>query len=175
MSGGTISGNTAGSGGGVYNRYGTIFTMSDGTISGNTSTSSGGGVFGYARTTFTMSGGTISGNTATGGGGGGCITNNSPFTMNDGIISGNTAAGNGGGVYISESEFFKNGGVIYGKDGSANQNSAGNSGRGHAVYVVNSDRSRQYRYRNTTAGEQVTINASTDTGLSANGVAPFGE
>jgi hypothetical protein len=68
MSGGTISGNTANSSGGVYVWVGT-FTMSGGAVSGNTATSYslsasyGGGVY-VGGGTFTMSGGEISGNTA---------------------------------------------------------------------------------------------------------------
>jgi TolB-like protein len=59
MNGGTISGNYAQYGGGVYN-YGT-FTMRGGTITGNTASENGGGVYIREGRTFTKTGGTITG------------------------------------------------------------------------------------------------------------------
>ena len=66
MTGGTIIGNSAYQGGGVSVSNGT-FTMNGGTITGN-SAYQGGGVSVYGGT-FTMTGGTITGNTAFEGGG----------------------------------------------------------------------------------------------------------
>lgn len=67
MSGGTISGNTAantkGYGGGVYLGSGT-FTMTGGTITNNTA-NYGGGIYGNACKLLEMSGGSVTGNTAT--------------------------------------------------------------------------------------------------------------
>ncbi|MDR1089319.1 MAG: InlB B-repeat-containing protein [Coriobacteriales bacterium] len=104
------------------------FTMTSGTIKNNRSVSPGGGVYVGYRMAFTMSGGTISGNTADeykspwgggqGGGGGvycnaGSSTVYGSFTMEDGTISGNTATGTtygyGGGVYTSGPFVMKNG------------------------------------------------------------------
>jgi hypothetical protein len=101
MSGGEISGNTAGSGGGVYSSG--SFTMSGGKISGNTATATstsygGGGVYSFGS--FTMSGGEISGNTSSSSGGGVYVDPSGSFTMTGGEISGNAAAGSGGGVYV---------------------------------------------------------------------------
>jgi hypothetical protein len=69
MNVGTISGNTAGDGGGVYVAGGT-FTMSGGAVSSNQSTSNyGGGVY-VASGAFNMSGNAaVTGNQATTGGG----------------------------------------------------------------------------------------------------------
>ena len=68
MTGGTISANTADvESGGVYNGY--RFIMNDGIISGN-SAQYGGGVYCRYNTDFTMTGGSITGNTATNLGGG---------------------------------------------------------------------------------------------------------
>jgi len=109
----TITGNKGR--GGVKN-WG-IFTMSGGTISGNTSIEEGGGV--YNRGTFTMSGGTISGNTSNGdmyrsiGGG---VYNDKTFTMSGGTISGNTATLGDSGVYNSDT-FIMSGGMINGNKG----------------------------------------------------------
>jgi hypothetical protein len=63
-SGGTVSGNTAGTdGGGVcVNNVAATFTMIGGTISENTA-SSGGGVYVYNTGTFTKTGGTVYGDT----------------------------------------------------------------------------------------------------------------
>ena len=97
------------SGSGVHVDGGT-FTMSGGTISGNTVSLSGGGVY-VQSGTFTMSGGTISGNTATSYYGGGVFVSNGTFTMSGGEISGNTANRDGGGVYVSSDSgtFIMNG------------------------------------------------------------------
>jgi hypothetical protein len=102
------------------------------TATGIGSNSNGGGVCttGPAGSTFTMSGGTISGNTATAGqyGTGGGVNvdgrNGSTFTMQGGTISGNTVTGRfgatGGGVTVGGDGgvFIMEGGTIYGKAGS---------------------------------------------------------
>jgi len=104
MSGGSISGNTS-YGGGVYVSSGT-FTMDGGTISGNTA-SSGGGVF-ISSGTFTMSGGSISGNSYCG-----VYVNSGTFTMSGGSISGNSYCG----VYVGYGTFTMLGGSISGNSG----------------------------------------------------------
>ena len=103
-------------------RAGGVFTMTGGTISGNSSTyASGVDVNG----TFTMTGGTISNNTTTEAGGGVYVYDGT-FTMSGGSITGNTASrdvGNapaaatrdGGGVYIyGDGTFTMTGGTISG-------------------------------------------------------------
>jgi hypothetical protein len=103
MSGGTISGNTTPSGGGAYVNSGG-FTMTGGTVSGNKTGDRGGGVFVDVGGSFAMYDGTISGNTvpfnAYDHGGGGVIVFGT-FAMYDGTISGNTSYYPGGGVYVS--------------------------------------------------------------------------
>ena len=134
MYGGTITGNTASHGGGVYvDGTGSTFTMNGGTISGNEATGSSGtsgGVYVSNNGTFTMNGGTISGNTAGSTDGGVGVyrgTGPAKFEMNGGEITGNTAATNGGvGVYGRDSAFIMNGGTI-------SDNTATNNGGG--VYV----------------------------------------
>jgi hypothetical protein len=144
MNGGTISGNTNGSG--VYMENGT-FTMNGGTISGNTV-----GVQVLYSGNFTMNGGTISGNTSTSGGGvymGGSGT----FTMS-------------GGVYVVSNEFrggtfAKTGGTITGfasdqAKGNAVKEANGNARnfRGHAVYAPGP------KIREGTAGPEDTLSWS---------------
>jgi hypothetical protein len=106
---GAISGN--GGGGGVSVGSGS-FTMSGGTISGNSGY--GGGVS-VDSGSFTLSGGTISGNYKNGGGGGVQVINGS-FTMSDGEISGNSSGGGnyGGGVSVTNGSFTMSGGKISG-------------------------------------------------------------
>ncbi|GHV77272.1 hypothetical protein AGMMS49942_20930 [Spirochaetia bacterium] len=114
------------------------------TLTGGTSDSSGGGVH-VSGVTFTMTGGTISGNTATDSSGGGVAVDNSgTFIMSGGTISGNTATNTGGGVFVNTGAagFTKTGGTIYGNSGGATANTAtnGNSGHnGHAVFWWKSD------------------------------------
>ena len=135
MSGGTISGNTACYGGGVYNKG--TFELSGGTISGN-SAAQGGGVYSYGSgTTFTMSGGVIGGtkensvNTAEYYGGGVSNQSDSTFTMSGGLIAGNkvTASniGAGGGVF-NNATFTMSGGKIGGSE--AGKNTSANLGGG---------------------------------------------
>ncbi|MDR1220564.1 MAG: hypothetical protein LBK73_13275 [Treponema sp.] len=118
MSGGTISGNSTSYGGGVIVENG-AFTMSGGIISENSASPDGGGVYVKSNSTFMMSGGTISGNSASYGGGV-YVNSDSTFTMSGGTISGNSASPDGGGVYVlgSNSSFTMSGGTISGNSAS---------------------------------------------------------
>jgi hypothetical protein len=103
MDGGTVSGNTATLCGGVYVQTSGIFNMNGGTIGpGNSSSGGGGGGVYVANTSvFTMTRGTITGNTGTSGGGV-YVATAGTFTMTGGAIGpGNTASlGQGGGVFV---------------------------------------------------------------------------
>jgi len=138
MKGGTISGNRARSGGGVYVNSGT-FTMQGGTISGNTASASGGGVYigigpgawysGYDNPgTFILQSGNISGNAASDRGGG-VFNEGRSFTMEGGTVSNNTSSYGGGvcnhGDSSIKSTFTMQGGTISGNTASATK--AGNS------------------------------------------------
>jgi hypothetical protein len=112
---GTITGNTSSSsysGGGGVLVNGT-FIMSGGVISSNTVNRWGGGV--YVDGTFTMTGGEISGNISSYSGGG--VDVRGTFTISGGKISGNTASG-GGGVSVTSGTFTMNGGEISGNTAS---------------------------------------------------------
>ena len=118
MYGGSITGNTADHGGGVYVGGGQ-FTMYGGEISGNTATVRGGGVS-VSGGEFNMRGGTIGGaaadkaNKTKNGGGGVHVSNSGEFTMSGSAsITGNTAD-NGGGVYMIGDQFTMYGGEISG-------------------------------------------------------------
>ena len=119
MDGGTISGCTAGEGGGLYAENSTI-TIKDGTISG-CEAGAGGGLY-VDGSTVTISGGTISGcEAAINEGGGLYATNQSTITISGGTISGCKAPssdkGNGSGLYANNSTVTISGGTISGCDG----------------------------------------------------------
>ena len=102
------------SGSGVNVKVKGTFTMYGGSISGNTA-DQGGGV--YNSGTFNMNGGTISENTSnvTGStlyGGGGVYNAYGTFNMNDGIISKNSVRDCGGGVANYHGTFHMSGGEI---------------------------------------------------------------
>jgi hypothetical protein len=99
----TISSNTAGDVGGIYNAvadntYCGTATLTNCTFTGNSSNSSA-GALGNAEgaTTMTLDNCTITGNTAGTNGGG--IWNGGTLTITGGNITGNTATDNGGGIY----------------------------------------------------------------------------
>lgn len=117
MTGGSITGNSAKNGGGVYMTGRTDFNFSGGEISDNIAfNGDGGGVCVAAvsaiphpeSTTFKMTGGSIRGNSAKNGGG--IYVNSDGVSLQAGVIENNTAlptnssswSGHGGGVYISE-------------------------------------------------------------------------
>lgn len=101
MSGGTISGCSAGAGGGLYATYSSKITINKGTIS-ECSASEGGGLY-VDGSTLTIEGGTISGCTASGAGmGGGLCAYNSIITIGGGTIKNNKAI-YGGGVALNNS------------------------------------------------------------------------
>jgi len=116
MTGGTISGNTAPSGSGVYVYYYGTFNMSGGTISNNISTENsftrgGGGVFVYGYGTFNMSGtAVIRDNKAIRGGGVFLfLYGDTTFNMTGGTISGNTSTEYGCGIGSGYNSSAKNG------------------------------------------------------------------
>ena len=103
MTGGSIAGNTAESGGGVYVDEGGTFTMEDGSINNNQVTSGGGGGVMVNKGSFTLSGGSITGNTTnsdTFGYGGGVCLYGTFYLSGDSIIQNNTKAGATDNLYL---------------------------------------------------------------------------
>ena len=103
MTGGSIAGNTAESGGGVYVDEGGTFTMEDGSINNNQVTSGGGGGVMVNKGSFTLSGGSITGNStsdATYGYGGGVCLYGTFNLSGDAIIQNNTKAGATDNLYL---------------------------------------------------------------------------
>ena len=109
MLGGIITGNSISnaSGGGVGVINNATFSMKDGTISGN-SAFSGGAVLVYTNSaSFTMSGGTIRDNFASNYGGGIYVHSDAAITMSGGEISNNSALlYNGGGIALHSNSVF---------------------------------------------------------------------
>ena len=103
MTGGSIAGNTAAAGGGVYVDEGGTFTMAGGSINNNKATSGGGGGVMVNLGTFTLSGGSITGNATNdetyGSGGGGCLYGTF-YLSGDSIIQNNTKAGSTDNLYL---------------------------------------------------------------------------
>ena len=82
--------------------------MNGGEINGNTTTGDGGVVYVNSDASFTMTGGTLSGNTAASGGA--IYVNSGKAYIKGGKITGNTATSNGGGIYFNSNtnkQYFK--------------------------------------------------------------------
>ena len=129
---GSITGNEAEYGGGVYLANGS-FILADnrndtGSISENNASGSGGGIYIAGDGDFTMNGGTVMRNSSTGNNGGGIFLNGGNFTLNYGNISSNTSEQMGGGVYLY-------GGTFLMQDGNIAGNSSASDGGG--VCIVN--------------------------------------
>jgi hypothetical protein len=144
--GSTISGNSAGSGGGGIGNFG-IATITNSTISGNSASGSGGGIWNFDTVTITNS--TISGNSARVGGG---IWNFDTVTITNSTISGNSARGSGGGIDNERGTLNVTGSTISGNSAGSgggignsgiatitNSTISGNSARGSGGGIWNFD------------------------------------
>ena len=123
----TASGNTAEHGAGIYVMDGKL-SLADGNITENSSTGNGGGVY-VNGGDFTMNDGYIKSNNALDGGG--VYLYNGNFSLVYGELNGNTASQNGGGVYII------GGGNFEMSDGEIADNSSTSLGGG--VYIEGGD------------------------------------
>ena len=123
----TASGNTAEHGAGIYVMDGKL-SLANGNITDNSSTGNGGGVY-VNGGDFTMNDGYIKSNNALDGGG--VYLYNGNFSLVYGELNGNTASQNGGGVYII------GGGNFEMSDGEIADNSSTSLGGG--VYIEGGD------------------------------------
>jgi len=98
----TVSDNTSQFGGGIYNYNGTL-TLTNSTISGNTASGRGSGIINL-DSTLTLTNSTVSGNTASGANsnGGGIINQGGKADITFSTIYGNTAESSGGGIFIQD-------------------------------------------------------------------------
>ena len=156
ISGSTISGCSAGAGGGLYATNGSTININSGTISGCTAAENGGGLYATNSSKITIKGGTISGckgelgcglyatdsseitisggtiSGCTGLQGGGLYANNSTVTITDGTIS-RCNVGAGGGLFATNSsEITIRGGTI------SECSTTLDSGKGGGLYAENS-------------------------------------
>ena len=126
MTGGTISDNTVGSGGGgILVAHHASFNIQNGNILRNTS-AEGGGVWVVHQSTMNMHNGLIAGNTGLGGGIN--LANRSTLIMAGGIIEDNNGQNLGGGVFSSTGSTFTMSGTAAVRDNTAI------NGGGVAVY-----------------------------------------
>jgi hypothetical protein len=116
----TVNGNSAGGGGGLFNRG--MLMLTNSTVSGNSAVQ-GGGVD-NERGSLTLTNSTVSGNSA-GGGGGGFVNGGSLMLTNSTVSRNSTRSGDGGGVY--------NGGSLMLTNSTVSGNSA-LDGSGGGVY-----------------------------------------
>jgi len=147
---GTIQGNNAPDGGGIYANTETTVTLNGATISNNTATSSGGGIYATGTTTVNLTDTTISKNTASDGGGiyftGTTLDIDAASIIGDSSNDSNTAT-NGAGIYIA-------GGTVNLK-GTVAHNKA--SSKGGGIYIAGSqtlilDSTNLGSIKNNTAG-----------------------
>ncbi len=130
LNGGSISNNTAGSYGGIFNAGScSDLNINNGTIAKNKATTGAGGGIGSFQGQVTLNGGSITQNTAATDGGGIYKYELSIVNISGGSITGNSAGRNGGGIHNGDLYVEISGGSITG-------NSAGNNGGG--IYNENS-------------------------------------
>jgi CSLREA domain-containing protein len=116
MTDSTVSGNAAGSGGGIVNEAAAVATLTNSTISDNHADTGGGGgvlrggggilnysnaVADFTGTVVTLTNSTLSGNSADDGAGGGFSNERATATLTNCTVSGNQAATFAGGIYNS--------------------------------------------------------------------------
>jgi len=124
----TVSGNTSAGGvGGGINNYGGTLTLTNSTVSGNTSAGSYGGGIANGAATLILTNSTVSGNTSSNSDGGG-IGNQGIATVTNSTVSGNTAWGNGGG--IANGSGFTGGGTVTLINSTVSGNTSGSGGAG---------------------------------------------
>ena len=109
LTGCTVSGNSAGDGGGVFNDNGGTATLTDCTLSGNSATTGGGLANGYGLAVLT--GCTISGNTSGDSGGG--VFNLGTANLTDCTVSDNTAGTSEGAYSGGGGKYNGGGGGVY--------------------------------------------------------------
>ena len=139
LEGGTVSGNKASNGAGVYIPNGvTTSSITSGTVSSNIASTNGGAAYIVNGGKLTLSDGTISANEAINGGGiftyNYTSTSYGTFEMSGGTLSGNKAtgaSGKGGAIYNTGTVTMTGGAI--GASGSLNT-AAGTNGQGGAIY-----------------------------------------
>lgn len=149
ISGSTITGNTADSGGGVYTggKYAGDLTITDSTITGNTANTNGGGVLaGGGVVNLTLSNTSITGNTAYAGGG--VLSSGANTTITDSTISDNNSTYFGAGYWYADYGYFGDSITISNSTISGNDSSLGSAVI--AAYMYAADPTLGVRIENST-------------------------
>ncbi|MBX9256357.1 DUF4347 domain-containing protein [Desmonostoc muscorum CCALA 125] len=132
LTGSNVSGNTANSGGGIYNILG-IASLTGSSVSGNTASNDGGGIASYRSGILSLTNSTVSDNKAGSNGGG--IDSQGDLQLTNSTISGNTA-NNGGGIFNGEDIYVN---VLVGSATLTNSTVSGNTALqyGGGIYNYN--------------------------------------
>ena len=121
INGGSITGNSAKTGGAIYNA-GTV-VLNGGAIRGNAASEDyGGAIFNQGK--LTINGGSITDNTC--GGDGGALWSEKELVITGGAIRNNKAGKNGGGIYLYYGTLTVSGSPVV-QDNSAGKNAAANN------------------------------------------------
>ena len=139
LSNSTISQNSSESGGGIFNANGSV-SLTDSTVSGNRGDVSfddnGGGIFSL-NGNVSLDNSVISGNI--GSRGAGISSSNGVVSLTNSTISGNTSSGgDGGGIYISEGDLSLSNSTISGNQAISGSGVAGIYSADSTVLLVNS-------------------------------------
>ncbi len=165
--GGSGKANTASvSGGGIYSKV--AVTLEAGTISYNTAESGGGGLYVNGSTTVTISGGTISHNTARTGGG--VNAQGAALYMSAGTISSNEASAQGGGIATNSNVFIYNTATIGGAASSAANKATGSTyGQGGGIFASNASGTVYLGYKTASSASEWTGSISGNSAYNSGG------
>lgn len=131
-----VSGNDAGfQGGGIFNGSGVAtdtpnLTLTNTSVTDNTSASGGGGLLTARGATLTATGGEVSGNTSVGGGGV-LVADHAPASFDGTDFVGNTASAAGGGAILNAGTLSVSHATL---SGNQAVQTTGNTGLGGAIY-----------------------------------------
>jgi hypothetical protein len=129
----TVSGNSAGAGGGIANDEGPL-TLTNTTVSGNSAETDGGGIFNYSGTVMLTSS-AVSENTAFYGGGI-YLFDSGTLTLTDSAVLDNSATAAGGGIHNHTWDPFSNGNIVTLTNSIVSGNTAVTEGGGINVAIA---------------------------------------
>ena len=129
----TVSGNSAGYGGGGIYIGEAVLTLNSSAVSGNSTESDGGGIYADSST-VTLNASLVSGNSA--GSVGGILASSSTVTLNSSTVSGNSAGLDAGGIYAGNAVLVLNSSTVSGN--SAGSNGGGIYARSLSTVTLNS-------------------------------------
>ena len=120
----TLNGNTALSGGGIFNALSTA-SLNKCALSGNSATHNGGGIYNQANGTIILNDTTLSGNSSQYARGGGIYSSEGTNLLNNSTLSGNSADNEGGGIFSTISALALTNTIVAGNSASSYTNMYG--------------------------------------------------